>query len=205
MKAILITILVVILLIFGYNRYTDYKRYHPKHTDYEISDQIDTDYYDQEAVYAYYEAVTKMNNFVTMQWTANGIDVRYPEEEDAHTQLAVEEYSRLRAQVKYHESKLLQAKKERQQEDSKVVDAQSLIQKRLRNLFKSTVNNTLRQGDKGALVYEVQKLLVKKGYEIPLDGVFRTITYEALKTYEASKGLFPDGQLDALTLEYLIE
>lgn len=55
------------------------------------------------------------------------------------------------------------------------------------------------------MVYELQKLLIAKGYGIPLDGVFKTATLEALRAFEVSKNLYPDGRLDALTLSFLLE
>ena len=54
-------------------------------------------------------------------------------------------------------------------------------------------------GADGALVFEIQKLLKSKGHDIPVDGMFKQITIDALKAFEAKHKLFADGTLDLLT------
>ena len=46
---------------------------------------------------------------------------------------------------------------------------------------------------------------MEKGYEIPIDGLFRDITFNAVRVFEEKNGLFPDGKIDMLTLEYLVQ
>ena len=64
--------------------------------------------------------------------------------------------------------------------------------------------NTLFYGEKSAFVYELQKLLTKKGFDIPVDGVYQNITSDALKSFEEKNNLFPDGKVDLMTLKALL-
>ncbi|MEJ6792525.1 MAG: peptidoglycan-binding domain-containing protein [Lacinutrix sp.] len=54
-------------------------------------------------------------------------------------------------------------------------------------------------------MFELQKLLVKKGYSIPVDGVYESITSEALKSFEKKNNLYPDGKIDIMTLKALLD
>ena len=221
MKTILITILIVILLLFGYNKYVDYKRHHPETTDYIANEAIDKDPYDKKLLYTYYESIEALNNHVTISWSAHGIDVQHPEKDNAETQDAAAKYGALKAKVQFYETQLIQSKDAKAtgltNKDLKILaekgetkeafetEKQQITKiKRLHLLFKETGGNLLLNS-RGAMVYELQKLLIAQGYNISLDGVFKTATLDALKAYETSKGLYPDGRLDVLTLSHLLE
>jgi len=91
------------------------------------------------------------------------------------------------------------------EEEGITIDDKKRIEKRNR-LFKmfNDASKSLKINDQSAFVYEIQKLLNAKGHKIPLDGVFRNITSEALKTFEEKSGLYVDGKLDIFTLEKLV-
>lgn len=61
----------------------------------------------------------------------------------------------------------------------------------------------LRMGATGPTVTAVQLALRNDGRDIQADGEFGTITLVALKAFEASRGLKPDGIVDVLTAEAL--
>jgi hypothetical protein len=46
MKQIIITLLITIILILGFNLYSNYKRFHSSGSDYASSQKIDLKYYD---------------------------------------------------------------------------------------------------------------------------------------------------------------
>ena len=71
--------------------------------------------------------------------------------------------------------------------------------------YSSPRENTFKLGEKNALVYEVQRILIEKGDTIRHDGLYRLETQTALKNFEENNNLFPDGKLDALTLEALLK
>lgn len=151
----------------------------------------------------YHQKVSQLDGHIITQWSANGIDVRNPEDDDAQTLAARATYDKLLGEVKFLENKL-------QNPDEDATAENQRLQKkkrhdRIKELFTTTSNNDLRIGSRGALVYELQKLLNKNGGSIPEDGNFQNVTFDALKSFEESNKLFPDGKLDMLTLEYLLE
>lgn len=66
----------------------------------------------------------------------------------------------------------------------------------------SSSMGTLRQGNKGNDVEELQKLLMKHGYSLPrygADGDFGNETLVAVKAFQSDKGLEVDGVVGAIT------
>jgi len=218
MKKILIFILVVILLIFAYGEYKDYKRFNPENANIKASELVDLNYHNQETVYDYYDALEQANNYMQMQWSVNEIDVRSPERDNEETNLAVAEYGKKRAKLNYYQSLLEQSitlkEKGLTNEDIKVFETKgvtvadynkaeaALKQKQL--ILDMMPQKALYSGERSAFVYELQQLLVKKGYNIPVDGVYKNITSEALKSFEEKSNLFPDGKIDIMTLKALM-
>jgi len=216
MKPILIIILLVIIGFFAYNKYEDYQRFHSPNSEYKSSENIDLNYHDPTQVYNYQEAVEHLNAFVTTQWTVNRIDVKNPEDDDKESKLAVAEYAKKMAKVKFYETKLEQSKALKDEglsnEAIKVMEtkgttieeeAKVTYGNKIKNMFEKS--ETIRLYTESPLIYEVQKLLVKKGYNIPVDGSFRYMTIDSLYKFEQDNKLFPDGKLDILTLEALLE
>jgi len=204
MKQIIIILLVVIVGIMGYNLYKKYHRFNPPNFEHPISEAVDANHPNKELLLNYYQAVEAVNGFVITQWSANEIDVRNPEDDNAQTVAAVLEYSKKLGYVKYYESQLLKPREEKtvvKKNAPKVENRKKLVQK----LFYANAQaNGLQIGDRGALVYEIQRLLVQKGDSIEDDGIFSTETFNALRAFEEQNGLFADGKLDAITLNYLL-
>lgn len=201
MKAVLITILVVIILIFSYNKYSDYERFSLENYEYNTVDTSEK--MDKATVMLYHQKVAQLNGFIITTWSANSIDVRNPDDDDEQTLAARAQYDKILGEVTYLESKLQKTA------DDDNASAVKLKKKerhdRIKELFTSTPNNALRIGSSGALVFELQKLLNLNGSNIPQDGNFQRVTFESLKSFEEANTLFPDGKLDMLTLEYLLE
>jgi len=218
MKKILILILIVIVSIFVYNQYKEYQRFHPDNANYTVSEAIDLNYHDQTTLYKYNEAVESLNGYTITQWSANEIDVRSPENDDTETQYAVNVYAKKLAKVKYYEAKLEQSLKLKNEglsnTDIKYIEekgitkdtyTRSLKAKKYKQMMLQELpKNNLVDGEKNAFVYQIQKLLVKKGFDIPVDGVYKNITSDALKAFEEKNQLFPDGKIDVMTLEALL-
>lgn len=219
MKQILIALLLIILGIVGYGQYQQYQRFNSTEVNYTPSEAIDLDYHNQAVVLDYNEAVASLNSYVVVQWTVNDIDVRRPEDDDKLTKAAVDTYAKKMAKVKFYEALLVRSKKLKtsgitNKEIKKIELLGSEIIKNTTNTYSEKViilfktearNKTLTVGDQGATVFEVQKILVKKGYNIPVDGVFKQVTFDAIKTFETQNNLYPDGKLDVLTLDYLLQ
>ena len=205
----------IIAFTIGYGKYQQYKRYNSLNVDYKTTKKIDTEYHNQELVLNYYKAIEDTNSFVKMQWTANDIDVRTPEEDTEETKLAVKKYAEKLATIKYYESKLeksflLKAKGLSNEEilflektGTNLKDYQkSLVNNKIKSMFNANVK--MNYGHKNALIFEVQKQLNKKGIEVTLDGVYKIETLNAIKHFEEKNNLFPDGLLDVLTIDALL-
>ena len=62
---------------------------------------------------------------------------------------------------------------------------------------------TLRQGDSGAAVTELQRLLNAKGINITLDGIFGNATRIAVVRFQQQNGLVADGIVGTQTWQAL--
>ena len=65
------------------------------------------------------------------------------------------------------------------------------------------VQTTLRQGDKGNKVKELQQSLNKFGYKLYLDGDFGSLTYNAIVDFQMRNKILKDGIASELTLRKL--
>lgn len=218
MKKILFFIIAIIILMFAYSEYKEYQRFHPENANLKVSETIDVNYYNQEVVYNYYDALEAANNYMQMQWSANGIDVRSPEDDDEETALAVAEYGKKIAKLNYFKAVLEQSKTLKSEglsnNDIKFFESEGVSiaeynKTKAEEDFKKEIlsmlpRKPLYSGEKSVFVYEMQKLLVKKGFDISVDGVYKNITSEALKSFEEKQNLFPDGKIDVITLKALL-
>ena len=216
MKQIIIFLLLIIAAVIGYGEYSDYQRYNSPNVDYKSDLKIDLNYYNQELISNYYKAVEDLNSFVKLQWTTNDIDVRAPEDEDLETKDAVKKYADKLALVKFYEAKLhnsLELKAEgKNNKEIQFLELNGISLEKYNNeqhaqliksLFKT--NTKLYNGEKNAIIYEVQKKLVEQGETVRIDGVYRIETLNAIKAFEEKNNLLADGYLDELTLEWLFK
>lgn len=219
MKQIIIFLLVVILAVLGYNQYQKYKRFSLSGYEYVIPDKIDIHYWDQDVLFRYYESVERLNGFVITQWSAHGIDVRNPKKDNSKTRAAVQNYSDLKAKVTYYENALAESARLKDEgwgnkeikllyegkfEINKREDSKKRKYTTLQLMFDELNTPEIRSGTRGALVYEIQQILISKGYNIPSDGIYRIETTNAILDFEEKNELFPDGVLDRLTFEALL-
>jgi hypothetical protein len=210
MKQIIIFLLLVIIALIGYGKYSQYKRYNSPEVNYKTETVLNLDNQNPETIRDYYDAVENLNSYVMMQWTANGIDVRTPEDDDAETKIAVDTYSKKISYIKYLEEKLSKPFNENSSLDTKNLNKINLVSSdksdkiaKIKSLFNPCVK--LYNGQKNPLIFEVQKQLNKLGYKVETDGVYRFETLEAIKSFEEKNDLLIDGYLDVLTLEMMFE
>jgi len=154
-----------------------------------------------------------------LQWSANGIDVRNPQKDDAQNQYASNQYNNLLSEVKFIENQLLQIQKLKNEGKSnqeiellikghKTTD--QIEKEKKKNTYKTTLIDLYNLKSKSfsseeTLVFEIQKLLNKKGYSIQIDGKYRKETTEAIKNFEQKNNFYPDGKIDLLTLKTLLQ
>ena len=216
MKQIIIVLLIIIALLIGYGKYSEYKRYNSPEVEYKINENIDLSYHNQEIVMNYYDAVEALNSFVMVQWSANEIDVRTPEDDDTETKVAVEAYAKKLAKVKYYEAQL--EKSAALKEKGLSNDAIKYLEEKgitietykkameidkIKNMFDPL--RDIQNKEESVFIFEVQKQLVKNGFDIKTDGVYLIETSEAIRGFEEKNKLFADGKLDVLTLDLLLK
>ena len=218
MKKLLIIIAVIIIAIFAYSEYKEYQRFHPKSAHITKSRKIDVNYHNQETVYNYYDAIEQANSYMTVQWSANEIDVRTPEKNDKTHQLATKIYAEKLSRITYYETILEQSEQLKKEglsnEDIIFLETKGISLKEYnvfskvenfrKNILELMPNKKLYAGEKTAFIFELQKLLVKNGFNIPVDGVYQKQTSDALKTFEEKHNFLPDGKIDLLTLKALL-
>lgn len=218
MKQITIALLSIIIIILGYNLYSNYQRFNSPGSDYVSNQKIDLNYYDATTLQSYYQAIEDANSYVKMAWANDDVDVRNPEDDDDDTKAVVSGYTKKLGIVKLYEEKLVQSAKMKSEglndkdviafEESgyKAKDYNEFIKRKfLMETFKSNPEKySLNIGDSNTFIFELQKILVKKGYNIIVDGLFKENTMNAIREFEQKNGLFPDGELDAVTLDYLL-
>lgn len=204
MKQIIIFLLVIIVAFIGFGQYKKYKRFSFSEYGYKTPETIDVATADKGLLLNYYEAVEAVNGYVITQWSFNEIDVRTPDDDGGEELAVVSEYRKKLANVKFYEAQLLNPseKEKPARELSEAEKKNKLIKK---TFYSSPKGNGLRLGERSALVYEIQGILIAKGDSIQQDGLFRTETFNALQAFEGRNGLFPDGKLDVITLEYLLK
>lgn len=219
MKKLLITTLIIIVLIFSFNKYQDYKRFNGPKTNYKISTEIDYNYHDKVILYNYQNAISLLDGFVNTQWSAHNIDIINPKEDTKKVQLAMNTYAQKLAEIKHYEKILLQSTQLKAKglsnneiqlfEKTGLTEKEYATQqkkKKYAQLIRNSYNGeAIRPGQKSALIFEVQKLLIKHGFAIKNDGVYQTETALAIKAFETKHNLLPDGKLDSISLEYLLE
>lgn len=199
MKKIIIFLLLVLLAIYGFNTYKKMERFSFDNYAYQPIEIPEGS--EELLTKQYFSAIEEVNGYVITQWSFHKIDVRNPKEASAVEKNAVISYRKKLAHVKYIESRLKEAqiatnalKKNQQIQENKNA---------IKEIFKQS-KRELRLGDKGVLVFELQRILNKKGATIKQDGLFKEETFQALKDFESNEGLYADGKLDFLTLEYLL-
>lgn len=203
--------------MIGYGQYNQYERFALGNYEYQSIDGIDLNYHSKALTLDYYEAIEDLNNYIITEWSANSIDVRVPDSNDAETQVATKVYTKKLALVKYFEGLLLQSSELKSKgmtnQDVRSYEEDGVtIDDKLRHAHKTkimgmfgNVSSTVKMGDKSAFVYEIQKLLKAKGHDVTLDGVYKDLTIEAIIAFETAHNLYPDGKLDLFTLEQLLD
>lgn len=219
MKKIIIVLLSIIVLILGYNLYSNYQRFHSTGADYVTNQKVDKNYHDETILLNYYQAIEDANSYVKTSWSNDDVDVRNPKDDDTDTKTLVAGYLKKIAAIKLYEDKLVQSFKIKSAglSDAAVIEFEKsgckgkeynefLKKKFILETFKSNPDKySLKIGDYSSFVYEIQKQLVKKGYSIQVDGVYRDATLKAVGQFELKNDLLADGKIDSVLLALLLQ
>ena len=63
--------------------------------------------------------------------------------------------------------------------------------------------DTVKSGDRGEMVVEIQDCLVQRGFLDSITGVYDDATVAAVKAFQSANGLTPDGKCGSRTLMIL--
>lgn len=207
MKALFYIVIIICLPLLVWFQYHKYKRLNPP-SQYTgvIHQEIDKEYFDPDEVEAYYAGHEELGTYARHIWKKHGVDVLSDLDKEKQTEPYVKTFQKLKARQKILEDKLIESSGFKKQgmsnDDIKEIheggDAGEIRYKQLLN------NKVLaKSGDKSSMVFEIQKELEKKGYQLSVDGEYRLETVEIIKDFQQKNGLFETGVVDALTLQKL--
>lgn len=207
MKKLLIIVVIIALPLIAFFQYQNYRRFHPPvQYDHVISDSVDVNYYDQELVDEYFTKAIEIGSFARIKWHNEGIDVRFPNQEDQAAVNAARYWNELVARVALLERQLI---------FSSLLKAQGLTNQEVQRVESGyTVANLefledregiqgIQVGDRSRFVWTVQKQLIAKGYEHALDGLFGEDTQNAITSFQQDQGIYPEGLINEETFELL--
>lgn len=208
MKRLALLILIVALPILTYFQYRKYRRFHPPTDyDYALSDSIDAHYHDPVTLQQYYQNVYEIGHFARQQWHNQDVDVRYPDADDPEAQRASQYYQQLLSTTAWLEDRLVTS---RQLKDTGFdnaaiarIEREGLSPPNYYLAEQQTLVG-LKKGDRGGGVWNLQKILVNKGYDIPVDGIFSEETETAVRDFQRKTDNYPSGEVDNILLSAII-
>lgn len=209
MKKLVFIIIIITLPLIAFFQYKKYKRFNPPTAyEYKVSDKIDVNYHEPSLVDEYYQKAVDAGSFARSQWKAREIDVRFPDADSQEEKNVAARYNQILSRLKQVETKLINSAKLKKQGYTN--DKIQLIESGIPQAFVDFYSNTdkptdnLTIGSIGEPVWNLQKILISKGYDHPLDGVFGQETFSALKKFQEDNQVYPSGVLTKQTLKKLI-
>ena len=197
MKRLALLILSITLPILTYFQYQKYRRFNPPVSyDYSRSDSIDTNYHNPVVLQQYYQNVYEIGTFARSQWHNQGTDVRFPNNDDPEAKEASQYYQQLLSTTALLEDRLITSQRLKEEGFSNQaivrIEQEGWAPQNYRLAQQSGMVG-LHKGNKGSEVWDLQKLLVNKGYDIPIDGIFSEVTEGAVKDIQQNTGNYPSG------------
>ncbi len=209
MKKLALIIVIITLPIIGFFQYKNWTKFSSNNNyDYQISDQIDLGYFDQELVKNYFKNSQEIGSYARSLWFTYDIDVLNYDQKNQETKSKVTYYEFLLAQTKRYE-KLLEKSSKLKKEGYNNLQIEQILKNgiSLKDYQQKEAINKLinvKFGDVSQAVYSLQKKLTEKGYTTPHDGNFKSSTQEKLKTFQLENDLAPTGTIDEETLIKLL-
>jgi len=209
MKRLALLVIIITLPLIAYYQYQKFRRFNPPSAyDYVASDSIDVYYHSPEALQLYYENVFEVGAFARRLWHNQGIDVRYPDQDNLEAMQASQYYQQLLKTTSYLEDRLLRSQQLKQvgftNGEIKTMEENEWSPQQFQLMHQQFLLD-LERGDEGAAVWRLQGLLRDRGHDIPVDGIFNNITEQALRDFQQGEGLYPSGQVDESSLRELLK
>ena len=208
MKRLFYLIVIITLPILVFFQWSKYRRFHPpSEYAYPVSEAIDAQYHDPAVVLQYYQAAEATGTYARYCWRKHRIDVKFPNLEDPEEAAKVQIYQQHLATAQALEKRLVQ---------SATWKTQGLSQLEIQTLERTGMtaddlhiqkllggDKLVRFGEESPSVWQIQKLLIDKGYNIRLDGIFDQETLSALNAFQATDSLPQTYGVDEDVLEAL--
>jgi Putative peptidoglycan binding domain len=209
MKRIIILVVVVSLVALAITQYLRYKKFNvPNNYDYTVAENIDVNYHNASMLADYYTTAYQIGSLAREMWFNHSIDVKLTDKGDTQSINASLAYNQLWAKAKQIEGKLKEAKRLKDvglsNEEIKYIEENGISEKNY-YVHKLLSGKVLKDGDVSEGVWELQKLLNKAGFEIPIDGKFSKITETAIMDFQKSQNEYPSGIADTKTVRLLIK
>ncbi len=210
MKNIAILLSVVALVVIAYVQFKKHRKFSPPNEyDYVAkTDQIDVNYHNQTLVTEYFETCYKIGNFARQTWYNEGIDVLTEDREIPQSANATATHTRLRTRANTLETRLRESKKLKtagfDNDAIKIIEERGLSEKNFM-AFQLLNGKKIIKGQEDTSVWEMQKLLIAKGFSLKLDGVYNDETMTAVKEFQQKNALYPSGMADETTINLLLK
>jgi len=208
MKRILVVIVIILLAVNGWFTFQNYRRTRvPGYFEYQLADTVDANYYDTDLLGAYYSKAYEAGRLARELWHNEGIDIHFYSHEATDHQAAFKRHQQLYAELKVIEAKFkrsLQLKQQGLTNDEIAMIDQHGGKTHRHTYYKNDYLLGSTEGDRSQGVFDLQGMLLKRGYEMPHDGVFGAETDAALRAFQTTSGLYASGQVDSLTLIKLL-
>jgi hypothetical protein len=209
MKRIIILLVFLTIIVFGFSQYYKYSRFNaPNSYDYAVAEGIDANYHSQSILADYYTTAYQIGALAREMWFNHGIDVLFADKSDIQSMNASLAYNQLLAKAKMLEGKLKESKRLKgvgfNNEAIKYMEEKGISEANYK-VYQLLGDVPLKNGDKSEQVWDLQELLVKAGYEIPVDGFFSDKTESAVKEFQKAKNLYPSGVADMKTKKLIVQ
>lgn len=216
-RSVVLTVFVIFVLILlgwiGFNFLAkQYRKLQSKDVVYVISDSIDYQYHDHVFLSTFFQDVDQYNKEAMQLWVKKGIHPRNEKEKDNpwFKLLQAKEHKIRNAEIILKESRVLKAEGVsvadiRAMQEMGLNKEQYIEQKSLRQAYESLKDKNVGFGSRPEDIWLSQQLINRKGFNIPVDGIFNYITDSALSSFQKSKALYESHKVDNITLKKLIE
>jgi hypothetical protein len=209
MKKLILPLILIFLIVISIFKIREWRKFSPPNEyDYVVlSDKIDANYYDAKIVSEYYETAYKIGNFARQAWSNYDIDVKFPDQNNPQSVATGQNYQQMLARTKQIETKLVESKRLKSlgfgNQDVKFMEENGISEKYYA-AYKILKGRNLKITDENEAVWEVQKLLIAKNFQIKLDGVFDEETQKAVKDLQTQNKIYPSGIVDEALMRVLM-
>ncbi|MEM6346292.1 MAG: peptidoglycan-binding domain-containing protein [Bacteroidota bacterium] len=200
MKRLFYIITIICLPLIAFFMFDNYRRHHPESVyAYQPDQGIDPNYYDPDVLLRYHQLCEEIGSYGRYCWKEEKVDVLREDKADGEAGPMIQRYQSLIAAARYLEGKLIQSQKWKAEgyNNQQVAEAENGRSTEGESL--PPINPLAKLGDQNTITMATQEKLRARGYQLKVDGIFRTQTETVLKEFQAEQGLPTNGVLDLAT------